>query len=199
MAFMAPIFYLVAGAIVTYLAMSPSGAVAFWNLICLNPEVAAVLFTALIAAAIAAWGIFSQRAISRRVYTLTYLSKNETDKDMIEARKNFIEISKNVSEFISAADPSKDADEVAKSIRIVLNDFELISIGIQRGVIDFETYKLWYKTGTINYWDRSKPFIEAIRTREKNPMLFHEFETLVGWLRDHKKPKRGYIVGHWFW
>jgi hypothetical protein len=48
----------------------------------------------LLAAAMAAWGIFTQRAVARRRATLDLISSLERDGDAIKARNKFIELAK---------------------------------------------------------------------------------------------------------
>lgn len=196
---MASIFLFFLGAVFASVWLRPDFYASSWSLISQNNEASAVIFTAVIAAVIAIWGIFSQRAISRRVFTLQYLSEKEVDKDLIEANKTFINLTKEPEKLLSFGSFNNDETDDAKNIRILLNHFELTAIGIQRGVIDFETFKMWHKTGTINTWNKAEPLISALRRRQENPMLYHEFEALAGWLRGNSKPKRGYIIGHWFW
>lgn len=164
-----------------------------------HKEVSVGLFSAIVAAIIAIWGIFSQRSISRRVFTLSCLSDKEIDKDLIAAKSAFIRSVHEDPSLEKLAGEDQDGTPEAGSARTVLNNFELISIGIQKGVIDYDTYKLWFRTGTIDYWNKAEPLVTKLRRRESNEMLYHEFESLVKWLRGSKKPKRGYIIGHWFW
>lgn len=205
MKLVAAIFFFATGLVSASLYYANDSYIRALQYIVEHGETASVIGTAIAAGLIAIWGIFSQRAISRRSYTLTHLSDAEFDKDLIEAKKKVIEVIGEKDRLIKAADlpPGEKGDisEDAKALRIVLNDLELTAIGIERGVIDFEFYRLWYKTGTINLWDAVTPFVEELRRKHKNELLYHESESLVGWLRTKKKPKpkRGYIIAHWFW
>ena len=50
--------------------------------------------TGLLAAAVAIWGILSQRTIACRRATIDYLAKIEGDEDHINARREFIALAK---------------------------------------------------------------------------------------------------------
>lgn len=159
-------------------------------------EVGAV-FVGGVAAAVAVWGVVSQRIIHRRRTTLEFLTKAEADADILKARKKFIELAKQGGLAAFAAADKEDSDET-QAIRLVLNEFELISIGIQRGIIDFKIYRLWNTAGTIKFWSHAAPFVLELRNRLNNQNIYREFETLVGWLNAKHTPRRGYFWGQWF-
>ena len=153
-------------------------------------EVGAVFVTGAIASMIALWGVISQRAISRCQTTLDHIAHLESDRDIIEARKRFVELAKAPGGLASWAEADKEQTEEALAIGRILNSYELISIGIQRKIIDYELFKRWHRASAIKYWERGAPFVMRIRARLGNDMFFHEFEELVGWLKGSKKPPR---------
>ena len=160
-------------------------------------EVGAILFTSVVGGLIALWGIMSHRAIERRRTTLEYLWRNETDHDVIEATKKFVELAKKDHGLIEwATEPQEPSDEVQK-IRLVLNQYELIAIGIQRGIIDYHLYERWARSATIQAWSFAVPFVAALRTRKKNDALYHETEELVRWLKGNPMPRRSRWRGIW--
>ncbi len=117
---------------------------------------------------------------------------------MIRARSKFIEMTKRDGGLASYADLSNESTEETQYIRTVLNEFELYAIGIQRGIIDFELYKRWNRSGVIRYWTHAAPFIYQLRARTKNDALYYEFEELVRWMKGEAMPKRGRFLGNWF-
>jgi hypothetical protein len=151
-------------------------------------DVGAVFVTGGMAVAVAIWGVLSQRAIARRQATLEYISHLESDRDIIEARKMFVELAKAPGGVAGWAEADKEQTEQALAIGRILNSYELAAIGIQRGIIDYELFKRWHKTSAIKYWERGGPFIMRIRERLNNDMFFHEFEEMVRWLKEQKKP-----------
>lgn len=161
-------------------------------------NVGVFLFASLAAALIAAWGVVTQRAIARRRATLDYIAKTESDAAIISARKKFIELAKDPGGLAPWAEAAKESTDEVQKIRTVLNDFELISIGIQRGIIDYELYRRWLRSGTLRYWNHAAPFVLHLRGRLEDEMIYHEFEELVRWLRENRKPRRGRWIGYWF-
>lgn len=155
-------------------------------------------WVALISALIAIWGVITQRAIARRRCTLDYISRQESDGDIIEAKKKFVTAAKKHGGLAKWAEEKNEKDGITQAIRITLNEFELISIGIQKGIIDFEMYRRWNKSGTIRYWNNAAPFIFALRARLNNDAIYHEFEQLVLWLKDDHMPKRKRWIGYLF-
>lgn len=161
-------------------------------------QVGAVFVSAFVAAAIAIWGILTQRAIARRRATLDLIVKIESDSDLIAARKKFIELAKAPGGLGVWAELEKEQSEEVQSIRLVLNEFELISIGIQRGILDYDFFKLWNRSTTIRFWHSAAPFVTTLRSRTANQALYHEFQELVSWMDDKKMPKRRPWIARWF-
>src|SRR5690606_24978593 len=98
------------------------------------------------------------------------------------------------------AEEECEKNEDTQRIKTVLNEFELVAIGIQRGVIDYELYRRWYRSGVTKYWMFSKPFVERLRERTANKALYHEFEELARWMANEKPktPKRWAWIGKFF-
>jgi hypothetical protein len=153
-------------------------------------EVGAVFVTGAIASLIAIWGVLSQRAITRRQVTLDHISHLESDRDIIEARKRFVELAKEPGGLARWAEADQEQTAEALAIGRILNSYELISIGIQRGIIDYELFKRWHRASAIKYWERGAPFVMRIRERLGNDMFFHEFEEMVGWFKGQTKPPK---------
>lgn len=95
-------------------------------------------------------------------------------------------------------DGNEDRKKKRSQIRLVLNDFELASLAIQRGAMDFTIYKRFARPIVINYWKKTLPFIARVREVEDNDLLFHEFETLYRWMNEKRKPSRIRWFGLWF-
>lgn len=147
------------------------------------------LLIGIIAASIAVWGIMTQRAIARRRATFDHISRTEADADFIQARRTFIELAKRKEGLSSWSSEDCEKSAEVQAIKLILNDFELIAIGIQRGIIDFEFYKRWHRSGVLRHWAYAKPFVESLRSRTSNSALFHEFEQLASWM-DNKQKRR---------
>ncbi len=146
-------------------------------------EVQAVLITAAVAAAIALFGIFTQRSITARQTTIQYLRDAERDRDMIRARRKFQKCVRDPNGVAQWGTEANAQSEEARAMRMVLNDYELIAIGIQRGILDDTTYRRWHKSAVVKDWRNAAPYVIAIRTRTNNDALYHEFEEMARWYK----------------
>lgn len=144
-----------------------------------------------LALGVAIWGVLTQRMIARRKATMEHLAIDNTDGDMIKARTHFIELAKAEGGLAKWAEPAHERSEQLESIRLILNDFELVSNSIQFGIMDFEFYKQ-NSHGTVSrYWECAAPFIHALRAKTGRQSLYKEFEVLAGWIdKGVSPPKR---------
>ena len=144
-------------------------------------EVEAILLSTLFATLAAGIAIGSQRDITARQATISFIRTSEADRDMIEARNVFSRHSRDEAGLGPwALRPL--SDEFAK-IKMVLNEYEMVAIGIQRGAFDDGTYKLWYKSGVLAAWNSAAPFILARRNATGNQALWYEFEEMARYYR----------------
>lgn len=146
-------------------------------------EVQAVLITATVAAAIALFGIFTQRSITARQTTLQFIRDGERDRDMIEARRIFQECARSPKGLAKWGTEANTQTPEARAIRMVLNDYELIAIGIQRGIIDDTTYRRWHRSAVVKNWRHAAPYVIAVRSRTNHDALYHEFEEMARWYK----------------
>lgn len=158
----------------------------------------AIYLTGAGAVGAAIWALFSQRIIARRQCTFEHIAASESDHDQIAGRKNFRELSKTPGALAALALPEHEHTTEFQMLVTRLNWFELISIGIQRGTIDFEFYRRWLKAGTERTWAEAEDFIRAVRRRQHNDMLYYEFEQLVRWLSTGSQPPRSRWWGVFF-
>lgn len=161
-------------------------------------QIEAILLTAFVTAILAVWAIITQRVVSRRVATLEYIARAESDKDLIEARNAFIEITKDDGELLKYADSNLFTEQKAHQIRIVLNEREQLAVGIQFGVLDRSYIKRYLRGALIRDFRLAAPFIYKIRGNLNNSAVYHEFEDLVRSFTDKKMPKRFYWTRLWF-
>ena len=81
----------------------------------------------------------------------------------------------------------------SRAIINVLNFREFVSVGINSGILDEETYKRSYYSLMLRDWKNLRKTIEAIRTsRNGSPTNFQEFEKLV--YRWEQKPIRKFAT-----
>jgi hypothetical protein len=160
----------------------------------MTAEVWATVVFGLLAAILAFWGVATQRLLARRKSTFDHLVKSEFDKDMISATLIFVQQAKSKGKLDQWASPEKRNTNEGRSIRMVLNEMEIISIGIQHGIIDAGMYEKWSRTGVIRKWEYAKGYVDAIRTESNNRALFHEAEELYKKMKIEKLPKRNFTI-----
>jgi hypothetical protein len=158
-------------------------------------QAGAGLIAAAAAAIIAMWGIESQRRIARRQKTVEHISHVDRDHDMIKARLEFIALAQSkdkMVEYGKLQDPNEEQQKTLTNIRLVLNDFELISVSIQQGVMDNTLYHQFHRGTVIEYWKSARPFVDAVREQYNNSKLFYEFEMLSKEYENNPLPKRNF-------
>lgn len=162
-----------------------------------NPDEAfATLFTGIAAAVIgtiavivAVWGTISARKIARSQTTFQHLAATEADGSFQKARIKFAEIVR-AGDIAKYAEQDQEGHADTQAIVSVLNEYELLSVGIQRGIIDGELFKRLSRSSVIYDWESSQPFVLALRKRTGRAILFHEFEEMAGWMSHDKLPRR---------
>lgn len=166
-------------------------------------EVEAIFITAVGATLIAVWGVITTRIVARRSATLEHFRRIGSDKDMIEARKEFIaltEESGGLAVYACATPLSAnnvDADKI-DHIRTVLNDYEMLAVGVQFGTFDLSIIDRYYKSTIMRDWGHAAPFVYKVRADLKSPAIYHEFEELTRWLQTNTMPSRSRWTRLWF-
>lgn len=146
--------------------------------------------------------IQAQRTINRRKATVDMLTSKMWDKEYLDAQEHFFTAMSNQETlmvdydlFLKYADPQNRANpqepldktlqskvESAKSsiykIRYILNDRELVAIGIREGIYDETIYRrLWY-TAALKEWKLAAPLVARIRSNS-GPRSYVEYEALT--------------------
>lgn len=155
----------------------------FWGM----GEAEATLLTGAIAGAIAVIAIVTQRTLSVRQATLEFIRLSQTDAAMSEARQLFISLANSTDDLAIWAKHEKAQSKQAQSIRLVLNEIEMAAVGIQRGILDDRTYRLFWKIGTIRTIGLTRSYIEARRERSNNPSLY---KNAVGLAKAYEQDRR---------
>ncbi|SDG34267.1 DUF4760 domain-containing protein [Pelagibacterium luteolum] len=128
----------------------------------------------------AAAGAYWQRRISRQVLTFNNIVNLLWDEDYIKARQKFIALRDGENGQLTAlAQAAKRDSDEAGVIAAILNDYEIVSIGVLKGVMDEKMMKRFYRSTVISDYDKIKPFIDEVRRVDNNQKLFSEFETLA--------------------
>lgn len=118
---------------------------------------------AIAGAAIFAW--IWQRGIARRALTFQTLEQQMWDKDYIDQRKIFVGLRENhgSNDLADLAKAENDDNNNAQAVRIILNNYELMCIGMKKGVLDEQMVKDYHRTTWLKDYDRMKPYIDAVR------------------------------------
>ncbi len=122
---------------------------------------------------------------------MDHLATTNIDKDMIDARTKFIRLATSPGGLAPYAAADKEPTEEVAAIRLVLNDFEFVSVSVQFGIMD---YKFYHRAahGTVKrYWTHAAPFIYVLRERIGSPTVYYEFEQLNQWVTGRAdRPRR---------
>ena len=144
---------------------------------------AAGAITAIISACVALLVFRYTRGANRRRATLDMVLKtfiDESGRTRYNAFKSVMARHKNKEDpldIMQFADPESPASDDKKALRDQVNEYELIALGIRRGIFDEQIYKLWFGGQFIRDFDSLKPYID--RVREKRPSVFCEFVYLA--------------------
>jgi hypothetical protein len=147
---------------------------------------------------VAIWGVLSQRSIARRKATMDFFTVTDRCPEVSAARDAVIKILRGGAEITYFAKDANRGSDESRHIKIFLDHYELMSIGIQCGILDFKFVKLFNKSTVLSLWDKTAPFVYALRAERKNSNLYYEFEQLSLWLRGTKVPQRNKVLGLFF-
>lgn len=137
---------------------------------------------------IAVWGVYTQRAITRRQTTVQHLFALKADAATQANRKTLIEASRGNQNLAKWADEVNIGKPETLAIIAVLNDYELLSTGIQAGIYDFSIVKKYDSSTIKKTWKNTLPFVAALRNRTDIGTLWKEFELLHCWVEGSKNP-----------
>ena len=119
--------------------------------------------------------------------TIDLILQENQDQELIKAKITIAALPDNAS-FIEYLDvnendqPSKK--EVKDCIRILLNRYEFIALGIKNEAFEESIYKDF-----TNTWKKAKPMIMELRRRKEQNTYYQEFELLADrWLQSPLKP-----------
>lgn len=161
-------------------------------------EVEAILVTAMLAAFIAIAGVITQRVIARRAHTLDYLARVDNDKDLIDARVIFIELTNDDSKALKYALSKNYSTKESTALRLILNEHEKLAIALQFGVLDRAFVARHCRGILIRDWQLAAPFVYKLRKEIDNVGIYREFEDLAAMLQGIRKTPRSYFWKLWF-
>lgn len=155
---------------------------------------------AVVLSAVAAFVVIrSSRASAKRRNTLDIILHQESDAELINARKNFNELKSAETKLAVYGHSDQKNSEHAQTIRKIINLHELTAVAIQEGVIDECVYRRWFNTTYVKDYAAVDAYIAAARVTYDNPQAFVEFErTAKRWRDDKSWPKQpGWIERKW--
>ncbi|OSI23541.1 DUF4760 domain-containing protein [Neisseria dumasiana] len=155
--------------------------------------------TGAIIISIAVTGYFAQKAIVkngksakdtlehnhlmiRKRATIDILIQENQDKELVEAKRIVMALPGEAS-FIKYLEPNLCDDDNSKKekecIRILLNRYEFVALGIKNGAFEEEIYKRLKYSDTMDIWAKAKPMIMELRRQKKRQTYYQEFEWLA--------------------
>lgn len=128
--------------------------------------------------------------IARRRATLDILLMEETKPELVKQRAKFNALCQQKQGDLSRCATKENINLVdAKLLCSVLNQYELVSIGVRQKIIDEESYRAWCRTTLVKDWMACKPFVTQLRQTTKTPAYYNEFEKLAcSWANAQEKP-----------
>lgn len=146
-------------------------------------QVGAIIVSIIVATVI----VKTHRSIARKRAILDFIVHEQTDQDMIKARKTFVKLKK-TGNLVQYATENNVAKDQTTTIRAILNIYELAAIGIKKGAYDEEIYKDWCRTTAVRDWIAVKEFVKAAQGNF-NSEIYVEFQALAIKWADEKERK----------
>ena len=119
------------------------------------------------------------RRVNRRRATLDMVLKTFMDDAGRERYKRFKKLMERHRDPVDAfdilllADPASPVTDEREILRAQINEYELIALGIRRGLFDEGMYKLWFQHQFMRDFESLEAFIRLVRA--KRPSVFCEF------------------------
>jgi hypothetical protein len=137
------------------------------------------LLSAIAAGIVALLTIYNHRRVARTQLAYSTYSRIAWDKDFLNARNVFLKLRNDQNGLIGWAQKDKESTDEVKSIKAILNDYELIALGIDSWILDEEFYFNLVRGALLEDWDAAKPFVQEIRRRYNYDEYFKGFEGLA--------------------
>lgn len=143
-----------------------------------------------IAAAIAVISIVNSRHIARKKQSIDMLMDMRCDKLMNDALATISKLHNNDEGLRKFAQPSNRASEEAEHLRLALNHFEYIAVGIRSGIYDEILVKDGIYTTIVDTFFKTEPYIKAVRQVTNRETIYQDFECLARRWDNKKLQKR---------
>ena len=144
---------------------------------------AAIQTVCIVLAAVAAFVvIWFTGKVSRRESTISLIRDtflNEADGGTYNKFSNLVRQYQSENKDFSALAQQNDQNKTDKLIvKNQANEYELISLGIRKGVLDEDFYKMWFFSQFMRDYTIIKPYLDAVRALTNNDAFFCEFERM---------------------
>lgn len=143
---------------------------------------AAAVLTALVSATVALLVLLYTRAANRRRATLDMVMKTLLDETAQRKQNDFKDLIKrhnDEQDDFTLTDLLPDAARGTPNRRTMLyqfNVYELMALGIKRGIFDEAFYKRWYHNQFMTDYEHALPFVSGLQKRK--PTIFCECTAL---------------------
>lgn len=167
----------------------------------------AIQAVCIVLSAVAAFALFgNDRKISRREKTIEVVFETFFGLEGPESYEKFKDFFKrieaageNIADYVDGGPSANKAD--TDILIKQLNRYELISLGIRKGVFDGGFFHLWFYSQFMKDHGKLLPFIKKTQLNEDNDALWCEFLSLSAkWAKNAhpvKHPK-AYVMFWWF-
>lgn len=124
----------------------------------------AILIGACITLSMAKATIRENRNVAKRKATLDHILMREWDKEYLEYYDKFKEIREHPTKGLLYYAENAN-EEKTKYIKRILNDYELIAVGIKNNILDEDLYKSWERGVFLHNYNKAKPYIDTRRKK----------------------------------
>ncbi|WP_097175066.1 DUF4760 domain-containing protein [Stappia indica] len=132
--------------------------------------------------------LFWMNRIARRRASLDIVLSEQTDPRTINERTEFVKL-RDAGHLSKWADPANTHTQESATLRAILNQYELVAIGIQQKTMDEKVYKGWCRTTLVKDWIACKALVMQLRENAKVATYYCEFERLAKrWATKDEKP-----------
>lgn len=137
------------------------------------------MLSALAAGVFALLTIYNHRRTARTQLAFSTYSRTAWDEDFLKARNVFLNLRNAPNGLIEWAKKEHESSDNVAAIKAILNDYELIAIGIDSEILDEGFYFNLVRGALLEDWNAAKPFVEEIRRRYKYEEYFKGFQGLA--------------------
>lgn len=118
------------------------------------------------------------QSIARKRATLDIVLNEESDPNQLALRTDFVKM-RDAGNLSKYADPKHGKENETNALRGILNRYELVAIGIRKGIIHERSYKDWCRRTYVQDWIECKGFVTQLRKNRGSSVYFCEFEKLA--------------------